>query len=334
VGVNLNQLPQYYDGLELQGESAKKHRSYVSSTFQTGKKNPIPKLPLDGEVIDKWETVEKYMKQGNFTSFKASDSHKFRIYESDFETYGCVPFIDQEYKAKVELESHKTGKKHGGKLNRQPIIKDAQLRKAEIHLQKCNESARVALRASNHGILLLNAMNTILEDPKRYEQSEMANLIKGTVKCLQATTDCAVRVTARSIMGRREICLSQIHFKDSSANTDLLTLPMTGQKLFQGKFSETVHKYATFSRDARETDDYAHTPSQKRPSDSQSHSGPPQKKQATAPSGPKLPDPQKRLNFRNSSNPLRGRGRGRGTNNRFQFQRKHDGKGSMPGQQN
>ncbi len=334
----LKQLPQYYGGkLEIQGESSKGHTSYVSSTFQMGKKNTIPKLPLEGEVKDKWDTVEKFMKKGKISSFRASDNHKFRIYESDFEQYGCVPQIDQEFKAKVELENQKMGKNSGGKRSKQPPIKDPQLRKAEMHLQKCDESARVALRASSHGMLMLNAMNTILEDPNQYEQGEMTNLIKGTVRCLQAATDCAVRVTARSIMARREICLSQIHFKDSNASSELMSLPIGGQHLFQGKFSETMHKYATFSRDARETSDYASTTGTKRTYDPQTTSGPPHKKQATTSAGaPKSSDPPKRtLTFKGNANTSRpSRGRGRGSNPRFQFQRKQDGKGPTPGQQN
>jgi len=334
----LKQLPQYYDGaLALESESSKSHTSYVSSTFQMGKKNPVPKLPLEGDVKDRWDSVEKFMSKGSVSAFRASDAHKFRIYESDFDKYGCVPTIDQEYKAKVEIDTQKFSKNVGGKKSKQPTIKDPKLRQAEYHFQKCDESARVALRASSHGILMLNAMNTILEDPNKYEQGEMVNLVKGSVRCLQAVTDCAVRVTARSVLARREICLSQINFKDSNATKDLMSLPMGGKHLFQDKFSETMHKYATFSRDARETSDYAS--GHKRSFNSQGNSGPATKKHAPAALGaPRPAEPQvqvqgqkRTISFKDGTTPRPFRGRGRGS--RFQFQRRQSGKPPGSGQQ-
>jgi len=110
------------------------------------------------------------MKRGGLSSFRASDAHKFRINETDFEKYGRTPSIDQEYKAKIEFDSASKFKKNlGGKPKKSPTIKDPQLRSAESELHKCDESARVALRASSHGMLLLNAMLTIINEPDKYE---------------------------------------------------------------------------------------------------------------------------------------------------------------------
>jgi len=170
----------------------------------------------------------------------------------------------------------------------------------------------------------------------------MVNLLQGTYRAFEAVADSAGRVTARSIMARRNICLSQIAFKDSNASKELMGLPMGGKQLFQGQFSETMHKYATFSRDARETSDYASTSGkqgQKRGFNPEYNSGPAFKKQATGkgPSFSQYPAVQvqvqgqnRKITFkdRQAQRPNRG-----GSSQRFQFQRKQTGKGPMSGQQ-
>ena len=100
-------------------------------------------------------------------------------------------------------------------------------------------------------------MNSIISNPEKYQQKELLKLMHGVFDCLQTVTDIAVRVTARSVMARRRICLSQISFKDNNASRELMSLPMSGNLLFQGQLTDIMHKYATFSRDARETSDYA-----------------------------------------------------------------------------
>ena len=336
----LSQLPQYYDGkLELEGDTSQAHTSYVADTFQSGKKNKVPKLPLDGVVKQKWDEIEGFMKRGSISAYRSSDHQRFRIYESDFEKYGRTPSIDQEYRAKIEFDGSKFGKPGGTPKKGQPPIKDTQLRIVEAEFQKCDESARLALRASSHGALMLNAMHTILNDPQKYEQGEIMNLLQGAFKAFQTVADSAVRVTARSIMARRRICLSQVSFKDSNANKELMALPMGGQFLFQGQFSEIMHKYATFSRDARETSDYASPVAkagQKRSYGQGFASGPAFKKQAMA-QNPGFAEAKVQVQGQNRKIIFKkgpaNKNSGGGTGQRFQFRKKQYGKGPRQGQQ-
>ena len=253
----LKQLPSYMDGkLTLEEDGSQDHTSFMSDTFQSDRKNPIPKLPLDGLVKQKWDEVEKFIKSGKISCYRSSDNRKFRINEADFEKYGHTPKIDPEFKAKLKLDATpKFGKANLAAAKGE--IKNPVLRVAELELMKCDESARLALKASSHGALLLNGMNSIISNPEKYQQEELLKLMHGVFDCLQTVTDIAVRVTARSVMARRRICLSQISFKDNNASRELMSLPMSGNLLFQGQLTDIMHKYATFSRDARETSDYA-----------------------------------------------------------------------------
>ena len=137
------------------------------------------------------------------------------------------------------------------------LVRDKDLRVAENEFWKCDESARVIFRAASHGSLIVNAMHTIMNDPDKYQLDEALNLLHGAFQTFESIADCALRVTARSILARRRIFLSQVTFKDSNAQKDLMQLPMDGKNLFHGEFSDIMHKYATMARDARETSDYA-----------------------------------------------------------------------------
>ena len=256
----LHQLPSYYDNLGTDlTEETPAHKSYLADAFQGRRSKSLPRLPLDGMLKNKWESIEKYMSVGEVSPCMSSTSKKFLIKEADFEKYSRVPQIDQEYTAMTCVSSKpytqsRQGSRKASKTD--PSIKDKNLRIAECDLQKCDESARVMLRAASHGSLILNAANTVLSNKEKFSPDEAVNLIHGAFQCMDAITDCAMRTTARSISARRRIYLSQIHFKDPNAQKDLMRLPMDGKYLFHGEFSQAMHKYATMARDAKETSDY------------------------------------------------------------------------------
>ena len=247
----LKQLPSYYENLVGEELDSPSHTSFVAQTFQTQSKPKVPRLPLDGLMKQKWDNIDKYVKTGNVSPATTANSKKFMVVESDFEKYSRVPKLDQEYTALVGPKA-----KSGTHANQSNKI-DKDLKVAENDLLKCDESARVILRAASHGSLMVNAMNTIMNEPDKFQPEEVVNLIHGTFKTFEAIADCAIRVTARSILARRRIHLSQVSFKDQNAQKNLLQLPMDGNKLFHGEFSEIMHRYATMARDARETSDYA-----------------------------------------------------------------------------
>ena len=60
--------------LTLEEDGSQDHTSFMSDTFQSDRKNPIPKLPLDGLVKQKWDEVEKYIKTGKVSCYKSSDN--------------------------------------------------------------------------------------------------------------------------------------------------------------------------------------------------------------------------------------------------------------------
>lgn len=255
----LHQLPSYYDNLgEDLAEEAPAHKSYLADAFQGRRSKSLPRLPLDGMLKNKWESIERYMSVGEVSPCMSSTSKKFLIKEEDFEKYSRVPHIDQEYTAMTCVSKPHTQSKPGNRKasKTDPSIKDKNLRIAECDLQKCDESARVMLRAASHGSLILNAANTVLSNKEKFSPEEAVNLVHGAFQCMDAVTDCAMRITARSISARRRIYLSQVHFKDPNAQKDLMRLPMDGKYLFHGEFSQTMHKYATMARDAKETSDY------------------------------------------------------------------------------
>lgn len=274
----LKQLPGYYDGMVESEQESPSHTSFVAQTFQGRLKPKVPRLPLDGLMKQKWDDIEKYMKTGHVSPSTTANSKKFMVLESDFEKYGKVPVLDQEYTALVS-PNPKSGA-HSTQSNKL----DKDLKIAECELKKCDESARVILRAASHGSLMVNAMNTIMNEPDKYQTEEVVNLIHGAFRTFESIADCALRITARSVLARRNIHLSQVSFKDQNAQKDLLHLPMDGDKLFHGEFSSIMHKYATMSRDAKETSDYASSKANPRkrgfPGGSGSNAGPQHKKPA------------------------------------------------------
>ena len=275
----MHQLPSYYeDNLGCGTESGDNvHKSFMAESFARTKKNACPQLPLDGLLKEKWDTVEGYMKKGNVSPYTSVNSRKFRVQDADFERYGKVPRVEQAYKAMSESRP-----RHRSEGHTDPIIRDKNLRIAECDLQKCDDSARVILRASSHGSLLLNAVNTVLSK-KDFQPEEAINLVHAAFQSVEAIADSALRITARSISARRRIYLSQVNFKDSNAHRELMTLPMDGKYLFHGEFSEVMHKYASLARDVRETSDYASVQSTRKRGLESSNTGPPFKRPADPP---------------------------------------------------
>ena len=326
----LKQLPSYYPGnLSLDGEESEIHKSFVSQALQGPKKTSnIPKLPLEGTMKQRWDEIDRSVKRGVVSAYRAKDKNRFRVKEDDFEKYGAVPRIDQDYKAKLELDAQ-SRKGFGSKSEKSPpVIRDSQLRVAESEFQKCDESARLILRASSHATLMLNAINTIITDPTKYQQNEALNLVQGVFESLQSMADCAIRVTARSVLARRRICLSQLNFKDSNAKGELMKLPMDGKSLFHGELSQVMHKCATFARDARETSDYASVKQKgKRSLGQNANSGPPFKKQAVASSsGPQVQvqGQARKITFKKPNEPRQQQTASKSTP-QFQFQSKRNG---------
>ena len=261
----IRQLPMYYGGdLTLEEGSSQEHTSFVSTAlYKPKKESAIPKLPLDGSIKNKWDTMSKAISKtkGTLSAFNAKDNRRFRIAEEDFDKYAWVPAIDKDYRAKLELDDKlrkpfdkkAVGIKPGKK---QPIIRDPNLRIAEGEFYKCDESARVVMRASSHATLMVNAVNTILSEPDKYQREEALNLVQAVYESVQAMADAAIRISARATVARRRICLSQLQFKDSLAVDELMKLPLDGKSLFHEEFNKVLHTRATFARDARETSDY------------------------------------------------------------------------------
>lgn len=256
----LKQLPAYYDNLIEEDQEAQNHTSFVAKTFQkTQAKHKVPRLPLDGMMKEKWDSIEKYLKSGNVSPCTSQNSRRFAVSEEDFEKYGRVPKIDPEYSALIGSKS-KANAQSSLSMSQKGTsggIRDKDLRIAENEFQKCDESARVIFRAASHGALIVNAMHTIMNNPEKYQMDEALNLLHGAFMTFESIADCALRTTARSVLARRRIYLSQVTFKDSNAQKDLMQLPMDGKNLFHGEFSDMMHKYATMARDVRETSDYA-----------------------------------------------------------------------------
>ena len=284
----LKQLPSYYDNLIDDKAEAQTHTSFVAKAFQKPQgKHSVPKLPLDGMMKEKWDNIEKYLKSGNVSPVTSVISRRFVVNEEDFEKYSRVPKVDPEYTALVGSKSKPSTQSSFSSISQKGssgVVRDKDLRIAENEFQKCDESARVIFRAASHGSLIVNAMHTIMNDPDKYQMDEALNLLHGAFMAFESIADCALRATARSILARRRIYLSQVTFKDSNAQKDLMQLPMDGKNLFHGEFSEVMHKYATIARDARETSDYASSKfnAKKRafPGSSSGGSFPPNKKPA------------------------------------------------------
>ncbi len=260
----MKQLPSYYEdlGLDSSQDETPAHTSYLADTFQSSKSPAVPRFPIDGAMKQKWDEIAKYSKVGEVSPYTSTMNRMFVVKESDFKKYGKIPKIDEEYTAMVCAAKPKFKNKFGSKNDRssEPLIKDKQLRVAESDFQKCDQSARVILRAASHGALILNAANTVVSNHEQYQPEEALNLIHGAFQALESIADCAIRLTSRSIKARRRIYLSQIAFKDPNTQTELLKLPMDGKHLFHGEFSNKMRKFATLARDARETSEAIASP--------------------------------------------------------------------------
>ena len=92
----LKQLPSYYDNLVGVDSEVQNHTSYVASTFHKSQsKQNVPRLPLDGLMKEKWDSIEKYLKSGNVSPVTTTNSRRFLVPEEDFEKYSRVPKVDQ-----------------------------------------------------------------------------------------------------------------------------------------------------------------------------------------------------------------------------------------------
>ena len=268
------------------------HTSFVSQSFQKQKsETATPKLPLEGVVKQVWDDVDKQLRAGGkITAYRASDNRKFRIHQEDFDKYGFPGAIDQEYRAKLEVDDKKHTQPMGRPMAKSPLIKNPLLRFTEIDLMKGDDSARLIFRAASHGTLMLNALNNLVQE-QNIQVDGFSDMVQGIHQSMQTMADCAARISARSTFARRRIFLSQIKFNDQNAYQELMRLPMDGKSLFHGELSNIMHKYASMSRDAKETGDYASSTigTRKRPygQDSQ-QMGPNKKKRPTSGFGQKV----------------------------------------------
>ena len=243
----IRQLPEFCDpGLELEENDHKEGNTKL--IYQ------VPMMPIADCVKRQWDEVnQELMEQSTQISpFRKMDDKRYWISNTDFKKYCQSSTVDREYCIQVEKEVMQGGAGLGGPGKgryRRPFIKKSSaiqnplLQTCENGFKKCDESARMAIRASSHATFMLNALGNILKTSPSDQQTDALHMIEGIQGALESIADSSARVIARATVSRRTVCMSQIQHHESESVEKFISLPMDSKNLFHGEFYPTMQEH-------------------------------------------------------------------------------------------
>ncbi|XP_038050528.1 uncharacterized protein LOC119723754 [Patiria miniata] len=240
----INKLPELCDpGLVLEENTHKEGNTKMQ--YQ------VPMMPIADCVKARWEDVNRELQESSQISpFRKLDDKRYWISDTDFKRYCQSSTVDREYCIQVEKElMRQEAASHGGPPRRRPYVKKSNairnplLQSCENGFKKCDESARMAIRATSHTAFMLNALRNVLEKSPSTSQGDVISLLDGIQGSVESIADAASRVVARATVSRRDICMSQIHRNETESFEDFTTLPMDSKNLFHGEFYPTMQEH-------------------------------------------------------------------------------------------
>lgn len=234
--------------IDLESEEAAENErtSYISSRLKNDKeiKKALPKLPLEGTIIDIVRSVEKEATAGHLKnrSVRGRDDKAFMVKKDDFNEFCMSPKLDDNIE-----EGLVVGQKKGNFNNRSKVHVPPFHKELDNDFRRIDNSARAMFRAISYGTMI----SAFLDEADCEDDRVVGR--KALINCFRSMADLTGRIMANSVMCRRKVFLRNVDFISKATEQKLLRLPMLGNQLFNGQYFNTLHTSAENLRDARET---------------------------------------------------------------------------------
>lgn len=235
-----------YEADESSGNS---RTSYISSRLKddnADKRKSLPKLPLEGTIIDTIKRVEKEAVAGHLKnrSVRGRDDKAFMVNKDDFNAFCSPPKLDDNIEEGLALQS--LGRKSTF-VSKSRIHIPAFHKELDNDFRKIDNSARVLLRAVSYGSMISAYLDDASCEDDRLEGR------KALINCFRSMADLTSRIISNSVLSRRKVFLRNVNFTSKATEKKLMQLPVFGNQLFNGQYFETLHTSAENLRDAKET---------------------------------------------------------------------------------
>lgn len=234
---------------EAEDNSENSRTSYISSRLKDDnveKKKSLPKLPLEGTIIDTVKRVEKEAVAGHLKnrSVRGRDDKAFMVNKDDFNAFCSPPKLDDNIEEGLALQNQGRRNSFGSKSRIQIPHFHKEL---DNDFRRIDNSARVLLRAVSYGSMI----SAFLDDASCEDDRLVGR--KALINCFRSMADLTARIISNSVLSRRKVFLRNVHFTSKATEKKLLQLPVFGNQLFNGQYFNTLHTSAENLRDAKET---------------------------------------------------------------------------------
>ena len=214
-------------------------RSYMAPHLLPHCDPAAMELPLDGSIIKTIKDVDKDWRINQRVRYcNTKDLKKYVVTESHAKLYCSPPILDDNIDEGILPTKYKP---------RQSNFVDKTSATTNACLHKLDSSARLLLKQSSYGALMVSYLDQLQSDDGRQE------VTKNLSELFLSMADVSARIAANSVAARRSLYLRDMAFKNKATEKKLLCMSTLGPNIFGGKFFEVLQGSADNLRNAKET---------------------------------------------------------------------------------
>jgi len=146
-----------------------------------------------------------------------------------------------ELRIRLDSKNNATGKSTFGNVDK----------RNDAEFYEIDKMARVGLSVNSHLTLLLAYLDKRLCSAE--VDDSVSAILHQAVNAAVAGFDQLARISCRAVVARRRIALSNVRLPDMKWKEDLMKIPLHGEDLFGGKFSEKTRAHAQILEDMKTT---------------------------------------------------------------------------------
>ena len=185
-------------------------KSYMASLWLSTSEPVALELPLDGSVIKKMKEVDsKWRNKQRVSSYKLRDLKKYAVTEDHGDLYCSPPGLDDGIGEGILPTRHKSN---------QFYFVDRSSATTNACLQKLDDGARLLLKQSSYGALMISYQDQLQSEEGRQE------VIKNLSELLLAMADVSARIATNSVAARRSLYLRDMALKNKATEKKFLCM--------------------------------------------------------------------------------------------------------------
>lgn len=221
----------------------------LNKSYLTGGAKPVVKkrvqLPLEGLCKDAFDKLAANG-MSRIPLYKSQTEQDFRVREDDYVRFLRAPKLDKATELRVRSDSQTLAKS-------QVVYPNPIDRRNDVEFYEIDKTARVGLATTSHLALLLASLQKRLGS--EVQDDSLLALLGYAINATMCSFDQLARVSCRSVIARRRIALNNMRLPDLKLKEDLMKIPLHGEDLFGGKFSEKTRDHAQILQDMKATCD-------------------------------------------------------------------------------